>query len=66
MIRMSAAEERVACECCDLLVRVPELSGRQKAECPRCGQVLERSRPNSIDRTLALSLGALLLYVVAQ
>ena len=55
-----------ACESCDLLVRVPELREREKAQCSRCGQVLGRSRPNSIRRTLALALAALVLYAVAQ
>jgi len=55
-----------ACESCDLLVRVPELREREKAQCSRCGQVLGRGRPNSIRRTLALALAALVLYAVAQ
>jgi paraquat-inducible protein A len=58
--------EWVACEGCDLLVRAPELGPRERAECPRCGQVLERGRPDSIQRSLALALAALFLYAVAQ
>jgi paraquat-inducible protein A len=61
-----AAREWIACESCDLLVSIPELGERERADCPRCGQLLERSRPDSIRRTLALAAGALLLYVVAQ
>jgi paraquat-inducible protein A len=45
---------------------VPELREHERADCPRCGQLLERSRPDSIRRTLALALAALLLYCVAQ
>ena len=55
-----------ACESCDLLVRVPEVRDREKAECPRCGQVLERGNLDSIHQTLALALAALLLYAVTQ
>jgi paraquat-inducible protein A len=62
----TARNEWVACESCDLLLRLPELRVREKAECPRCGQVLERSRPDSLRRTLALATASLLLYVVAQ
>jgi hypothetical protein len=60
-----AQREWCACESCDLLLRLPELRGRENAECPRCGQVLERSRPDSLRRTLALATASLLLYVVA-
>lgn len=56
----------VACESCDLLVQVPELRPRERADCPRCGQLLERARPDSIRRTLALGLAALFLYAVVQ
>jgi paraquat-inducible protein A len=62
----TACSEWAACESCDLLLRLPELRGREKAECPRCRQVLERSRPDSLRRTLALATASLLLYVVAQ
>jgi len=55
-----------ACESCDLLVRVPPLRRGETAQCSRCGQVLGRGRPDSIRRTLALALAALLLYTVAQ
>jgi paraquat-inducible protein A len=48
------------------MVRLRELRGREKAQCPRCGQVLERSRPDSVQRTFALATASLLLYVVAQ
>jgi uncharacterized paraquat-inducible protein A len=59
-------QEYLACESCDLLLRLPELRGREKSECPRCGQVLERGRPDSLPRTLALATASLLLYAVAQ
>ena len=63
---VGSAREWIACESCDLLVSAPELRVHERADCPRCGQLLERSRPDSIRRTLALAVGALLLYVVAQ
>jgi paraquat-inducible protein A len=61
-----SAGEWIACVSCDLLVSVPELREHERADCPRCGQLLERSRPDSIRRTFALAAGALLLYLVAQ
>ncbi len=61
-----AERDRVACESCDLLVSVPALRRHERAACPRCGQILERARPDSVRRTLALALAALFLYAVAQ
>lgn len=55
----------VACHDCDLLNRLP---GEASATllCARCGAVLRRHRPNSIDRALALTLGALILFLIAN
>lgn len=62
----SSGREWSACESCDLLVRIRKLRDREKAQCPRCGQVLGRGRRDSIRHTLALALAALLLYAVVQ
>lgn len=55
----------VACPDCDLLNR---LDGPAAATllCARCGAVLRRHRPDSIDRTLALVVAALLLFALAN
>ena len=55
----------VACPDCDLLNR---LAGPAAATllCARCGAVLRRHRPDSIDRTLALVVAALLLFALAN
>ncbi len=37
-----------------------------RARCPRCGSVLYRRVPDSLDRTLALALGGLLLFIAAN
>jgi paraquat-inducible protein A len=56
----------MACPTCDLLQRkiVPPTGGL--ARCGRCGAVLYRDRPNSLDWALACSLGALVLLCVAN
>jgi paraquat-inducible protein A len=54
----------VACHDCDLLNQLPD-GVAATLLCPRCGAVLHRHRPDSIDRSLALTLGALTLFVVA-
>lgn len=59
-------EELVACHECDLLMRKPQLSVGEKAQCPRCGYELYAHRHNVVERSLALVVAALLLYVPAN
>ncbi|MBI6620243.1 paraquat-inducible protein A [Pseudomonas corrugata] len=56
----------VACHECDLLMRKPQLAHGEKAECPRCGYELYAHRHNVIDRSLALVIAALLLFIPAN
>ena len=59
-------DELVACHECDLLMRKPELARGEKAQCPRCGYELYAHRHNVVERSLALVIAALLLYVPAN
>ncbi|MNO53210.1 Paraquat-inducible protein A [compost metagenome] len=59
-------DELVACHECDLLMRRPTLAHDEKALCPRCGYELYAHRHNVVNRSLALVLAALLLYVPAN
>ncbi|MFP3409671.1 paraquat-inducible protein A, partial [Pseudomonas sp. SIMBA_065] len=59
-------DELVACHECDLLLRKPVLQCDEKAECPRCGYELYAHRHNVVNRSLALVLTALLLFVPAN
>jgi paraquat-inducible protein A len=61
-----ASEGIVACHDCDLLQRLAALPEGATALCGRCGGVLRRRRRNSIERTLALTLAASVLFVVAN
>ncbi len=56
----------VACHDCDLLCRLEELPEGASADCARCGGLLRRRRRNSIERTLALTIAASLLFAVAN
>lgn len=58
--------ELVACHECDLLMRKPHLALGEKAQCPRCGYELYVHRHNVVERSLALVIAALLLYVPAN
>ncbi len=55
----------VACHDCDLLNRLPE-GVDANLVCARCGAVLRKHRTNSIDRSLALTLAALILFIVSN
>ena len=58
--------ETVACPDCDLLQRLPELPPGGKARCPRCGHTLATQPPDALDRTLALTLTAAIVFIVAN
>ncbi|MGD0116879.1 MAG: paraquat-inducible protein A [Candidatus Binatus sp.] len=56
----------IACLHCDLLQRLPDLQVGGSARCPRCNKELWRRREDSLNRTLALTVAAALLYVIAN
>src|ERR1700712_3857018 len=56
----------IACHECDLLQRETVLSGGGTARCSRCGAALYRSLPATVDRSLAFTLAALVLFGVAN
>jgi paraquat-inducible protein A len=56
----------VGCPDCDLLQRLPTIDFGASARCLRCDRELWRRREDSLERTLALTLGAAVLFVVAN
>ncbi len=56
----------VSCPDCHLLSRMPELSSHEAAYCPRCREMLHQRKPNSIIRTWALLITAMVFYVPAN
>ena len=56
----------IACHECDLLQREIILPPDGIACCRRCGALLYRNTPDSLDRTLAYSLGAAVLFITAN
>src|SRR5688572_11807501 len=58
--------EVMLCRCCDLAVQIGELAPGTRAQCPRCGSKVSERKLNSLQRTLALTLAALVLYVPAN
>ncbi|MGD9018872.1 MAG: paraquat-inducible protein A [Desulfuromonadales bacterium] len=56
----------VSCHDCHLLSRMPKTSGRGTAHCPRCGGELHQRKTNSIARTWALVIAAMVFYIPAN
>ena len=56
----------VACPDCDLLQRIPEVPAGASVRCPRCDKELWRHKPDSLNRTFALTIAALVLYIIAN
>ena len=56
----------VACKICGLVQRVPALAPGAQAVCPRCGAVVVEHKVNTLSRTAAFSLAALMFYLPAN
>ena len=54
------------CPGCDLLLEKTEPGPGHTLICPRCGRRLHKERQNSVQRTLALAVTGLLLYIPAN
>jgi len=59
-------EAIVACKTCGLVQRLGELAPGMAARCDRCGSILGRRTVDSLSRTAALSLAALIFYLPAN
>ena len=58
--------ETVACPDCDLLQRLPELPPGGKARCTRCGHTLATRPADPLDRPLALTIAAAIVFIIAN
>lgn len=56
----------IACHDCDLIHRIKSLPAKGTANCIRCGAVLYKHKPNSLDRTLAFAMAGLILFILAN
>ena len=57
-----STQQPLECHDCGLLHAMPCLPPGGTAYCGRCGAVLRRAVRNSLDQTLALGNGGLILY----
>lgn len=56
----------IACHECDLIQRVEAVPIGRAARCRRCGCVLIRRKPDSLQRPLAFTLAALFFFIMAN
>ena len=56
----------IACPDCDLLQQMPALIPGESAQCARCGNLLRAARPDSLNRTLALTVAAAVALLIAN
>jgi len=63
---LNSVPKLIACHDCDLLQRETLLPPGGLAVCGRCGAVLYRNNPGNAERTLALTIAAALLFVIAN
>ena len=63
---MGSTHHLIACHECDLLQREIALPPGRVARCARCGAKLYRTENRSIDHTLAMTLAAAVLFIMAN
>ena len=61
-----AKEQFIACHECDLIHKLPDIPDGGAARCLRCDATLYRPRKDSLNRTLALTIAGIILFVIAN
>jgi paraquat-inducible protein A len=56
----------ISCHSCHLLSRIPEKTGNSEMACPRCGTRMHRRKPDSLSRSWALLIAAIIFYIPAN
>ncbi|MFC1886614.1 hypothetical protein ACFLZM_06115, partial [Thermodesulfobacteriota bacterium] len=56
----------IACRECDFLHRIQPIPAGGKALCVRCGAFLYQNIPNSLEKSLALNMAALMLFIMTN
>ena len=54
-----------ACAECDLLIAVPDIRDGERADCPRCGNVITRRPRQGTERALAFAIAACVFLVIS-
>ncbi len=66
IMEISSLDSIIACHDCDLVQQKRHLEFDQRALCMRCGAVLYRRKRDSLNRTLSLTMTALVLLFLAN
>lgn len=61
-----AADGLIACHACDGVHRIVTVPPRSRALCRRCGTLLYRNMPRSLDHSAALYVAAIILFLLAN
>lgn len=56
----------IACHECDLVHTIEDISYGESAHCKRCGSLLYKPKPNSLERTLALTVTGAIFFIIAN
>jgi len=56
----------ISCHCCHLVCKMPETKRDPEIECPRCGTRMHQRKPDSIVRSWALVIAAVIFYIPAN
>jgi len=59
------SSESIACHECDCINRLPPLESAGTVRCRRCDAALFRNIPDSVERSLVLSVAALILFILS-
>lgn len=62
----NAAPTLTACPDCDLLIDKTHIGQGHAAKCRRCGRILYHNKANTVNRTLALVVTALIIFIPAN
>ncbi len=62
----AASASLLSCHSCNLLSKMSGSHGHAHALCPRCGAPLHQRKTNSLTRTWALVIAALIFYIPAN
>jgi len=62
----AAKSSLLSCSSCHLVTRKPQASEKRLIYCPRCGERLYGRKPNSLSRTWALVIAAIIFYIPAN
>ncbi len=56
----------ISCQSCHLVSQIPEMEKGAELSCPRCGTRMHQRKPDSLSRSWALVIAAIIFYIPAN